>query len=179
MRESEFAALRHTIAIRGTVRPVLLLAAVLGWGAGVLVLLLFADLPIAAAVPLIVLAAGFEGIHALHVGVERIGRYLQTEYEEGPEAQPGPRWETAATAFGPALPGGGVDPLFTALFVACTLVNIATALVLEPTSTELAVILALHMAFITRVVWARVTAGRQRSVELGRLRSARTAEHRP
>jgi len=50
---------------------------------------------------------GFEAIHALHVGAERIGRYLQVYYEDAPDA---PRWETTAMAVGPALPGGGIDP---------------------------------------------------------------------
>jgi len=87
LHESEFTVLRHTIASRGTVRVVLLVVTVLGWSALTVVLLLFSTLPVASVYPLAVLAAGFEAIHALHVGVERIGRYLQVYYEadgEGP-----------------------------------------------------------------------------------------------
>jgi len=175
-RELEFEVLRQTIAARGTVRPVVFLAAVLGWSAAVVVLLLYADLPVAAVVPLVILAAGFEAVHGLHVGVERIGRYIQTEYET---SEPGPRWESSAMAFGPALPGGGVDPLFTAAFVCCALFNLAVVGILEPTPTEFAVLLLLHVAFVVRLVRARVAAGRQRAVELERLMSSRPAPVSP
>ena len=43
---------------------------------------------------LAILVGGFEAIHALHVGAERIGRYLQVYYEDTPD---GPRWETTAS----------------------------------------------------------------------------------
>src|SRR5688572_18389217 len=102
---SEFAALRQTIAARGTVRVVLLPVTVIAWAALSLALMLFTELPAAALFPLAVLVAGFEAIHALHVGAERIGRYLQVFYEGELE---GPRWETTAMAVGPALPGGGI-----------------------------------------------------------------------
>jgi hypothetical protein len=170
-RELEFEVLRRTIATRGTARPMLFLATVLGWSAAVIVLLLFADLPVAVVVPLVILAAGFEAVHGLHVGVERIGRYIQTEFET---SEPGPRWETTATAFGPALPGGGVDPLFTATFVCCALFNLAIVAILEPTPLEFAVFALLHASFVVRLVRARVAAGRQRAVELERLTSSRS-----
>ena len=41
--------------------------------------------PLATLVPLLVLAAAFECVFALHVGIERVGRYLQVFYED--------RWE--------------------------------------------------------------------------------------
>ena len=78
--ESEYAALRQTIASRGTTRMVLFPVTVIGWAALSLVLLLFSGVPAATLIPLFVLVAGFEAIHALHVGVERIGRYLQVFY---------------------------------------------------------------------------------------------------
>jgi hypothetical protein len=171
MRESEFRVLRQTVSLRGTVRPILLVVTTIGWGAGAMTLLLFADLPAAALVPLLVLAAGFEAIHGLHVGVERIGRYLQDEYE----VESGPRWESTTTAFGPPLPGSGTDPLFTVFFVCCALFNLLTVAILEPTPLEFAVLVALHAACVVRLVRARLAAGRQRSVELERLRAARAA----
>ncbi len=172
IREAEFEALRRTIGTRGTVRPVIFLAAVLGWSAGALVMVLFGDVPLASAIPLLVLVAGFEAIHGLHVGVERIGRYLQAEYEsEGT----GPRWETTATMFGPPLPGSGVDPLFTVCFVFCTLLNLATLWVLDATGVEFLVISAVHGVFLVRVALCRVAAGRQRRVEAERLAEARAA----
>src|SRR5690349_6571196 len=109
LTESEFTSLRGTIALRGTVRMALLPVTLLGWALVAVLLLLFGELPVAVLFPLAVLVAGFEAIHALHVGAERIGRYLQVYYEDGADA---PRWETTAMAVGPALPGGGIDPLF-------------------------------------------------------------------
>ena len=60
-----------------------------------------ASLPIAALLPLLVLAGVFEAVFALHTGVERIGRYIQVFFEA-----PGERaWEHTAMAFGRAFPG--------------------------------------------------------------------------
>ena len=86
--ESEFTALRQTIASRGTTRIVLLPVTLLGWSALACQLLFVSDVPLASIFSLAVLVAGFEAIHALHVGVERIGRYVQVYYESsdaGPE----------------------------------------------------------------------------------------------
>lgn len=171
LQESEFTALRQTIASRGTVRVVLLVATVIGWAALTVVLLLFSAFPVAAVYPLAVLAAGFEGIHALHVGVERIGRYLQVYFEGDLD---GPRWETTAMSVGPALPGGGIDPLFTVLFICAAVLNLIPALLPQPTPIELGVIGALHLGFLIRVVRARGAAARQRAVELESFRALRT-----
>src|ERR1043165_4328151 len=111
LTESEFATLRATIASRGTVRMVLVPVPLIGWASLAIVVVLVGDLPVAALPPLAVLAGGFEAINALHVGVERIGRYLQVFYEGTPEA---PAWETSAMAVGPRARSSGVDPLFTA-----------------------------------------------------------------
>jgi hypothetical protein len=171
LTDSEFVVLRKTISTRGTVRMALLPVTLLGWSVGASLLLLFSDLPVAAIFTLAILAGGFEAIHALHVGAERIGRYLQTYYETSTD---GPQWETTAMAIGPALPGGGIDPLFTVLFVCATLANLIPALLPEPTPLELSVIGALHAAFILRVVRARGAAARQRAVELDNYRAIRS-----
>jgi hypothetical protein len=178
LKDSEFAALRQTIATRGTARVLLFPATLISWAVLTAVLLLFSELPIAALLPLAILAAGFEAIHALHVGVERIGRYLQVFYEGEPEA---PRWETTAMAVGPALPGGGIDPLFTVLFVGAAIVNLLPALLPTPTPIELGVVGTLHAAFLFRVVRARGAAARQRAVELESFKALRTppAETKP
>jgi hypothetical protein len=105
LTESEFTVLRQTIASRGTARMVLFPLSVLGWAALAGTLTLLGGSPVASLFSLGVLAAGFEAIHALHAGVERIGRYLQVFYEA---ETTGPKWETTAMAVGPALPGGGV-----------------------------------------------------------------------
>jgi hypothetical protein len=120
--------------------------------------------------PLAVLAGGFEAIHALHVGVERIGRYLQVFYESTPD---GPMWETTAMSVGPALPGGGVDPLFTAIFAFGTFVNLFPAIVPSPTTLELSVIGVLHAGFLVRLVRARGAATRQRAVDLESYRAVK------
>jgi hypothetical protein len=168
LTEAEFAVLRQTISVRGTVRIVLLPVTIAGWAVLLAWLLLYSDLPVAVLIPLALLAAGFEAIHALHVGVERIGRYLQVFYEGELDA---PRWETTAMAVGPALPGGGIDPLFTAVFGVATVLNVLPALLPQPTTIELAVIGILHGLFIVRVVRARLAAAKQRAVELESFRA--------
>jgi hypothetical protein len=146
----------------------LLPATLLAWGALALVILLFGDYPVATLIALAVLAGGFEAIHALHVGVERIGRYLQVYYE-GPAD--GPRWETTVMAVGPSLPGGGIDPLFSFVFAAAAFINIIPALVPGPTPLEIGIIGVLHIGFVIRVVRARGAAARQRAVELETFRA--------
>ena len=172
LSESEFTALRATIASRGTARMVLVPVVILGWGCLAIVVVLFGDLPIAALPPLAILVAGFEAINALHVGVERIGRYLQVFYEGTPGA---PAWETTAMAIAPRVRGGGVDPLFTVVFSATTILNMTTALVPEPTPLETLVIGGFHAAFLVRVARARQVAGAQRGRDLQAFQDARLA----
>jgi hypothetical protein len=173
LTESEFVVLRQTIAARGTTRMALLPITMIAWAFGTGALLLFSELPIAALLPLAILAGGFEAIHALHVGVERIGRYVQAYYETGSDA---PQWETTAMVVGPALPGGGIDPLFSVLFISAALVNLIPALLPQPGTLELSVIGPLHAAFIVRVVRARGAAARQRAVELDNYRAIKSQQ---
>ncbi|OFW16823.1 MAG: hypothetical protein A3F70_12475 [Acidobacteria bacterium RIFCSPLOWO2_12_FULL_67_14] len=163
LRVAEFAALRRTISARGTARMVIAPVTTAVWAILTLVLFLLGQLPLATLLPLTVLVGGFEAIHALHVGAERIGRYIQVHYEA---AADGPRWETAAMTVGPSLPGGGIDPLFSAVFIGAALINAATAFDPPPTWQELAIVLAAHAAFVVRVTRARRAASRQRAVEL-------------
>jgi hypothetical protein len=168
LADHEYVVLRQTIATRGTVRISLGPLTILGWASLVFVSLVFAELPVTALLSLAVLAAGFEAIHALHVGVERIGRYLQVFYEESRQvtSTPSPRWETTAMAGGPTLPGGGIDPLFSAVFLAASILNLAPAITPRPTIPEFVVIGALHLLFIARVLRARAAASKQRTIEL-------------
>jgi hypothetical protein len=138
---------------------------IIAWASLALIVLTLAAAPVASLLPLAVLAGGFEAIHALHAGVERIGRYLQVYYEN---LETGPQWETIAMKVGPALPGGGIDPLFTLVFASATFVNVVPALALQPrpTAIELGVIGVLHVALVIRIVRARGAAARQRAVEL-------------
>ena len=173
LRSAEFMALRQTIASRGTTRMVLIPVTCVGWAVLTLLLLLFGGPPVATLLPFGVLVGGFEAVHALHVGAERIGRYLQVYYEADPD---GPRWETTAMTVGPALPGGGMDPLFSAVFVGATFINLVPALLPQPTPMEIGVVGALHAAFIFRVVRARGAAARQRAVELESFKALQSRE---
>jgi hypothetical protein len=175
VRDHEYGELRRTIAIRGTVRVAFIPLTFVWWAGLSVVLVLFSELPVASLFALAVLAAGFEAVHALHVGVERIGRYLQVAYEEGSAdssvtgSQIG--WETTAMKVGPALPGGGVDPLFTILFCCAAVLNLIPAVLPLPTPIEIGLIGALHVAFIIRVLRARTAAAKQRAVELEQYRA--------
>ena len=167
--ESEFTVLRQTIASRGTTRIVLLPVTLLGWAALACQLLFVSDVPLASLFSLAVLVAGFEAIHALHVGVERIGRYVQVYYES---REDGPRWETTAMKVGPALPGGGIDPLFTR--------GLHLRHRHQPDSGAAAFTDAratgragrAHVALLVRLVRARGAAARQRAVELESYRAS-------
>ena len=79
-------------------------------------------------------------------------------------------------AVGPALPGGGIDPLFSLVFAGAALLSLFPTLVARPTPVELAVLGALHAAFIVRVVRARAAASRQRTAELESFRGLQSRE---
>jgi hypothetical protein len=177
LTESEFTVLRETIATRGTARIILLPITFLGWSLVITILLgLGAHVPVAGVFSLAILAAGFEAIHALHAGVERIGRYLQVFYEAG---QNGPQWETTCMMVGPALPGGGVDPLFTVLFAAAAVINLIPSLLPGPTRLEWVFIGLVHAAFLLRLARTRWAAARQRAVELESYRAIRSGSAVP
>jgi hypothetical protein len=112
-------------------------------------------------VPLLVLAAGFEAVYALHVNVERIGRYLQVFHE------PDGGWEHVAMSFGERFPGSAPDPLFTRMFVVAVSVNYLPV-ALGGEVTEMVVLAVLHLVFIARVRIARTTAVQQRTRDLER-----------
>jgi hypothetical protein len=176
--DAEYSVLRQTIASRGTARIVLFPITMIAWAALALIVLAFADAPMAALYPFAVLVGGFEAIHALHVGVERVGRYLQVYYEN---LQTGPRWETTVMSVGPALPGGGIDPLFSVVFAGATFLNAFSALAFRTklTATEMGVVGVLHLAFVIRIVRARGAAARQRAVELESFRAIHSQIPRP
>lgn len=168
IREAEFAALRQTIATRGTVRAALAVAVIVAWAALASAQGLLADLPLLALVPLTVLSGGFEAVWALHVGVERIGRFIQITYESADGAS----WETMAMRASPGLPGGGADPLFVVVFAMASLVNLGVAFVAEPTPLEIVLLFGAHAAVLLRLAWARVVAGRQRRADLDAFKAA-------
>lgn len=174
LRTEEFAALRATIRERGTRRVTLVVATFMAWAVLSLITEIWIATPVATLVPLLVLTAGFEAAFALHVGVERIGRYLQVEYEGSPE---GPAWEHTAMRFG-AAPGpsvGTVDPLFSSLFIFATALNIVPAVLstvgVEGGGTELGVFGLVHLALVIRIVRARAYAAKQRALDLATLKN--------
>src|SRR4029453_8265216 len=95
--------MRATIAQRGTARMILVPVTFVAWAATAIATAAVITVAISTLVPLMVLAGGFEAIFALHVNVERIGRYLQVFHEPDDTG-----WETVASRFGqrvaPALP---------------------------------------------------------------------------
>ena len=172
--QSEFTVLRQTIAARGTVRMVLLPVTVIGWTSITAALLQGLTVPgLLPLVPLSVLIAGFEAIHALNVGVERIGRYLQVYYEGRSD---GPMWETTAMSVGPGLPGGGIDPLFTVVFIAASVLNLALAAPELRTMTAIVTLVPVHAIFWIRVIRARGAAARQRAVDLETYRAVKSGQ---
>src|SRR5688572_1005096 len=159
--QSEFTVLRQTIAARGTVRMVLLPVTVIGWTSITAALLQGLTVPgMLPLVPLSVLIAGFEAIHALNVGVERIGRYLQVYYEGRSD---GPMWETTAMSVAPGLRGGGIDPLFTVVFIAVSALNLALAAPELRTMTAIVALVPVHAIF-----WIRVIRARGAAAQIGR-----------
>jgi len=167
--QDEYRALRATIRERGTARVCIFAAGIAAWAAATIATAALASSPVASLLPLLLLACMFEAIFALHVGVERIGRYLQVFYETDPPASPAlPKWEHAAMAFGRPRGAAVTDALFIVPFLLAALFNIAPALLLNPIPTELIFVGGAHALFVLRLVVARITAGRQRAIDLER-----------
>jgi hypothetical protein len=159
----EFKALRDTVRSRGTARVWVFLAGLVGWGALTIATASLAALPVATFLPLLILAITFEAVFSLHVGVERIGRYIQVFLEDD-----GNGWEHVAMALGPPLKGTSSDPLFTAYFILATLLNVVPAILAQPVPLEVAVVAGVHLIFIVRVLMAKHVASRQRAADLAR-----------
>lgn len=156
----EYRALRATIRTRGTARVWSFLAGLTAWAGLLLGAAVTGSVPATTLIPLVVLAGTFEAVMALHVGVERIGRYLQVFHED--------RWEQTAMSFGAPLAGTGSDPLFSALFGLATVLNFLPVLAADAVPVELAVIGSGHALFLGRVFVARRAAERQRAADFDR-----------
>ena len=176
--QDEYTALRATIRERGTARVCVFAGGIAAWAAATIATAALASAPVATLLPLLVLAAVFEAVFALHVGVERIGRYIQVFHETAPPAPqnlPTLRgWEQVAMAFG--RPAGAVttDALFTAVFLLAALFNLAPALMLEPARVELVFVGGAHALFAVRLAAARQAAGKQRAIDLARFAELKT-----
>lgn len=171
---AEYRALRATILQRGTARIVIVVLTALGWAVLKLVtvgsLLPFAQAgaPLTTLVPLVVLGAGFEAILSLHVGVERIGRYLQVYFESGVDTTPA--WEHVAMATRPdGPPSPRLDPLFVGPILIAAAVNLVVTVPrvgLAPRPVAWIIVLTAHAAFVARVLWARRASAGQRAADL-------------
>jgi hypothetical protein len=180
-RRSEYVILRRTIAQRGALRPVLALGGIGLWVAALTAVLIWLPYPVAAAIPLLLLAVTFEVIGPLHFGAERIGRYLQVFYEE--DGDPGralndtPSWERIAMSFG-AVPGAGGHPLFVPIFFLATAINYLSVLLPGPVPLELGVMAVPHLAFLAWLIAADRAMRNQRAIELARFRELRAKNPR-
>lgn len=134
----------------------------IGWAATAVATAAVITVAVSTLVPLLILVAGFESIFALHVNVERIGRYLQVFHERD---EPG--WETVAARLGNATPSVP-DPLFARFFVLATSVNFLPAALGWENIPELVVLAVLHILFINRIRLARAFAAAQRDKDLER-----------
>jgi len=167
----EYKALRATIRQRGTARVWVFVAGLIGWAGLTVATAALATLPIATLLPLLVLAAVYEAVFSLHIGVERIGRYVQVFLEDGPG------WEAMAMSFGKPFRGTAADPLFTVFFVLAAVLDIVPALLAEPVAIEIAVVGTAHVIVIARMIAGRRAASAQRALELERFRQMK--EGRP
>ena len=171
-QQIEYRAMRDTIRQRGTLRMALVPAIFLGWAATAVATWSVITLGISTVVPLLVLAAGFEAVFALHINVERIGRYVQTFHEENGG------WEQVAMMFGQRFPASGPDPLFAQLFVFGVSVNLLPV-VLGGELPEIVVLSVIHLALIFRIRTARSAAAKQRAEDLQRFTELRSAAPPP
>jgi len=163
-REAEYQAMRATIRQRGTARMVLVPLVLAAWAAIAVTTSAVMIDAVTTLVPLLVLAAGFEATFALHMNVERIGRYLQVFHERPGD---GAGWEHVTMEFGKRFPGGGTDPLFGRLFITAISVNFLPVAI-GGVPAEIAVLAILHFVLIYRIRMAQNAARAQRAEDLER-----------
>lgn len=174
----EYKALRATIRERGTARVWIFAAGIAAWAAATIATAALASTPVATLLPLLLLASVFEAVFALHVGVERIGRYIQVFHEPDGTAEPAgdgtSGWEHAAMAFGRPSGAASADALFTVPFLLAGIFNAAPALIVDPTRVELVFVGGAHALFALRLLVARQAAGKQRAIDLQRFQQIKT-----
>jgi hypothetical protein len=165
----EYKALRATIRERGTTRVWIVLAGLTGWALTAVGAIAVQMPPVVTFIPLLVLIATFEIAYSLHMGVERIGRYIQVFFEDD-GASAG--WEHRIMNFpatGLRRPIGG-DPLFATSFWVASLANLIPAVFMAPNPIEWLIVGVGHLMFGLRVATARQQASRQRAADLERFR---------
>ena len=167
----EYNALRATIRERGTTRVWIVLVGTLGWAALVLASATLAAPPLLTLIPLLALATTFEIAFALHIGVERVGRYIQVFYEE-----PGGRagWEHRIMDFGRSGKRPvATDPLFARGFLLGVVLNLVAGVATGPIASEWTVLGFAHALLAGRILIARRQAAGQRAADLARFEEIR------
>jgi len=166
---AEYEALRATIRERGSVRMLVILGGLMGWGALALGLWAAQGQGALTLVPFMALAATFELSFFIHTGVERVGRYLQVWYEEAETDGDGAGgWERTVMAYGTRFPTSA-DPLFITLFSTAAVVNFFGSLAAAPRRPGwIALSLIAHLALGWRFRTARGMAAAQRATDLER-----------
>jgi hypothetical protein len=144
--QAEFDALQATIRARGTTRIVLFYVGIAVWAALTVATTAIIVLPVAALLPLLVLAAGFEATASLHIGVEGGGAQV-------------------AAGRQPA----SADPIFSVIYVLATLANFLPVALTAQMKEEMIAIGALHALFLWRVLTLRRAIANQ---QVGALREA-------
>jgi len=175
LARAEYEALRTTIRERGTLRIWLFFAGMSVWGALALGLPLAGGIEGAVTlVPLMALAATFEAVYAVHVAVERIGRFIQVHYESGTL----PCWETASMMYARRFPGTGPDALFITWFSLAALLNffLVPAGAFSARSGWPIVRLVAHVVFGWHMWTARRVAAGLRATDLERFSSLKREE---
>jgi len=179
LRVEEYRALRNTIQQRGSLRVALTVITFSVWAGTILFVCSQSTLLFLSLVPLIILTAGFEAVFALHIGVERIGRYIQAHHEPASHGQA--RWEESALGF--RGPSGGAHPLFPWMFISAALINLTLGFLYglglaEPlTSSQgglgavvvpggFVPVALLHLLLVARVILATRYAAGQRARDL-------------
>lgn len=163
--QNQYRALRDTIRERGNARIWIVVVGVMAWAALTVATAALLAPPVATLLPLLALAATFEAVYALHVGVERIGRYLEVFFDDS--------WEKAAMAFGRPAKAARIDPLFAILFAIAALFNLIPLLIAQPTPPELIFVGGAHALFGVRIVFAKLTVSKQREIDQQRFREIR------
>lgn len=165
----EYVALRATIRERGTARLCAVVFGLVAWAALAIALRITELSGAITLVPLLALVATFEINFFTHIGVERIGRYVQVFFEERVRAT---GWETTAMNYGTRFRGRGLDPLFSIVFVLASAVNFLSSFaVAERRSGWIVISLIAHLVFNYRIVRARQFSAAQRSIELEHFRT--------
>ena len=147
------------------------LAGLAAWASLTVATTALAELPFAALLPLLVLAATFEIAYAVHTGVERIGRYIQVFFED---EQAGRGWESQAMAYGRLFRGRGSDPLFALYFSSAAILNFVPVVIAGPVAIEWGFVGVIHLLFVFRVLVARREAGLQRALDLERFQQLKS-----